>query len=164
MVDAALLEEITMQAECDGVEQFVVGAVIQHGGKVLLLQRPDDDFMSGIWELPSGKVDPGESLDVALGREVSEETKLEVAGIRKYLGHFDYRSGSGKKSRQFNFAVDVTAPEPVELTEHDAYRWIALSEEPPVTDAVKDVLAKYRESFLSPAGLHARNCQTSARE
>jgi 8-oxo-dGTP diphosphatase len=41
--------------------------------------------------------------------------------------------------------VDVTAPEPLTLQEHDAYAWTALTEEPPVTDAVKKVLRKYRE-------------------
>jgi len=146
MVDAQLLEELTARAEADGVQQFVVGAVVQHDGKVLLLQRPDDDFMGGIWELPSGKVDPGEPLDKALGREVKEETNLDVVVIRDYIGSFDYMSGSGKKSRQFNFAVDVIEPGPVELTEHDAYSWTSLDEEPPVTDAVKEVLGKYRET------------------
>ncbi|SNQ47522.1 putative nudix hydrolase [Frankia canadensis] len=145
MMDASLLEEITAQAESDEVQQLVVGAVVQYDGKVLLLKRPDDDFMGGIWELPSGKVDPDESLDEALIREVKEETGLDVVSIGEYLGCFDYMSGSGKKSRQFNFAVDVMASEPVELTEHDVYTWSVLTEEPPVTDAVKGVLVEYRE-------------------
>jgi 8-oxo-dGTP diphosphatase len=140
-----LLEQLTAEAERDGVQQLVVGAVVQHDSKVLLLQRPEDDFMGGIFELPSGKVEPGEALDTALVREVAEETGLSVSAIRDYLGSFDYQSGSGKKSRQFNFAVDVAAPEPVTLQEHDAYAWTALTEEPPVTDAVKEVLSKYRE-------------------
>lgn len=142
---APLFEELNAEAERDGVQQLVVGAVVQHDGKVLLLQRPDDDFMGGIFELPSGKVEAGEALDAALKREVKEESGLDVAAIRDYLGSFDYTSGSGKKSRQFNFAVDVVSPEPVELQEHDAYTWTPLTEEPPVTDAVKGVLSKYRE-------------------
>jgi 8-oxo-dGTP diphosphatase len=145
MAGASLFARLTVEAERDEVHQLVVGAVIQHGGKVLLLQRPEDDFMGGIWELPSGKVDPGEPLDTALSREVREETNLEVARIQEYLGHFDYLSGSGTKSRQFNFAVDVAAPEPVKLQEHGAYTWSSLTDRPPVTDAVTDVLATYRK-------------------
>jgi 8-oxo-dGTP diphosphatase len=145
MVDASVLEKLTTLAKAGGVQQFVVGAVVQHDGNVLLLKRPEDDFMGGIFELPSGKVEPGEAIDEALVREVKEETGLDLSLIREYIGCFDYQSGSGKKSRQFNFAVDVTAPEPIELQEHDAYVWASLAEEPPVTDAVKDVLAKYRE-------------------
>jgi 8-oxo-dGTP diphosphatase len=140
MIDAALLEELTTTAKAEGVEQFVVGAVIQHGDKVLLLKRPTDDFMGDIYELPSGKVEPGEGLDEALVRETQEETDLVVARIREYLGSFDYLSGSGKKSRQFNFAVDVEAHEPVVLTEHDAYMWVEQGTELPVTEAVKGVM------------------------
>ncbi|SFB59141.1 8-oxo-dGTP diphosphatase [Amycolatopsis marina] len=149
MVDNSLLEQLTTQATADGVQQLVVGGVVQHDDKVLLLQRPDDDFMGGIFELPSGKVEADEKLDAALIREVKEETGLDVSAIRHYLGSFDYTSGSGKKSRQFNFAVDVASAEPVELQEHDAYAWTALTDEPPVTDAVKAVLREYRE--LGPA-------------
>ncbi|SNR74241.1 8-oxo-dGTP diphosphatase [Haloechinothrix alba] len=146
MVDETLLARLTAEADLDGVAQLVVGAVVQHCGMVLLLQRPEDDFMGGIFELPSGKVEQGEALDAALLREVKEETGLDVATIHDYLGSFDYASGSGKKSRQFNFAVDVIAPEPIALHEHDAYTWTALTEEPPVSDAVTDVLSKYREA------------------
>ncbi len=143
-MDSALIEQLTAGAESDGVQQLVVGAVVHHNGKVLLLQRPEDDFMGGIWELPSGKVEPGETLDEALTREVQEETGLGVTATRTYLGSFDYQSGSGKKSRQFNFAVDVESPEPVKLQEHDAYTWTALTEETPVTDAVRQVLTTYQ--------------------
>ncbi|WP_322780934.1 NUDIX hydrolase [Frankia sp. Cas4] len=142
---SSLLRRLAAEAEADGVQQFVVGAVVQHDDKVLLLQRPEDDFMGGIFELLSGKVEPGEALDTALIREVREETGLDVDALGDYLGSFDYTSGSGKKSRQFNFAVDVTSPEPIELQEHDAYTWTPINEELSATDAVKDVLSKYRE-------------------
>ncbi|MFQ6396653.1 NUDIX domain-containing protein [Nocardia sp. KC 131] len=145
MIETTLLEKLTDAAERDGVQQLVVGAVVQNEGKVLLLQRPIDDFMGGIWELPSGKVDPGETVGHTLIREVKEETGLDIAKVRDYLGEFDYQSGSGRKSRQFNFTVDVVDPEPVELTEHDAYTWTSLTEEPPVTEAVMGVLLRYRE-------------------
>lgn len=145
MIETTLLEQLTREADRDEVQQLVVGAVVQHGGKILLLQRPADDFMGGIWELPSGKVDPGESIDQALIREIKEETGLDVTAIRNYLGEFDYQSSSGKKSRQFNFTVEVASTDTVQLTEHDAYTWTSLAEEPPVTDAVKQVLARYRE-------------------
>ncbi|WP_329429557.1 NUDIX domain-containing protein [Streptosporangium sp. NBC_01495] len=145
MDQSSHFEELGAEADRDGVQRFVVGAVVQRDGKVLLLRRPENDFMGGIFELPSGKVEAGEALDSALIREVKEETGLDVAAIRDYLGCFDYTSGSGKKSRQFNFAVDVIIAEPVMLQEHDAYTWSALADEPPVTDAVKVIIGKYRE-------------------
>ncbi|MCM6774474.1 GNAT family N-acetyltransferase [Nocardia sp. CDC159] len=144
MPQMSLFDHLTADATRDGVQQLVVGAVIACDGKVLLLRRPSDDFMGGIWELPSGKVEPGEELDRALIREVKEETGLDVLRIGTYLGAFDYISGSGKKSRQFNFTVDVYAAEPVALQEHDDYAWIDPTGEPPVTEAVKPILQRYQ--------------------
>lgn len=152
MTNRALISQLTDTAAADGVQQLVVGAVVASGGRVLLLQRPEDDFMGGIFELPSGKVEPGETLDDALIREVEEETGLNVTRIREHLGSFDYASGSGKKSRQFNFVVDVGASEPVTLQEHDSYVWIGADEEPPATDAVKEVLRRYREGVPANSG------------
>lgn len=145
MIEAAVLERLAMLAENEGVQQLVVGAIVQDDGKVLLLHRPEDEFMGGIFELPSGKVESGENLDVALIREVDEETGLIVADISEYICSFDYTSGSGKKSRQFNFTASVAETEPVELKEHDAHLWASLDDELPVTDAVKEVFRRYRQ-------------------
>lgn len=138
------LDDLTAKAAQDGIVQLVVGAVITDAGRTLVLQRPSDDFMGGIWELPSGKVDPGETLDYALAREVKEETGLDLTATSAYLGHFDYTSGSGKPSRQFNFAVQVEAPGPVTLTEHTAYLWATHEDMPAVTDAVREILNSAR--------------------
>lgn len=145
MTDVTLIEQLTREAAADGVQQLVVGAVIERDGRVLLLRRPSADFMGGVFELPSGKVEPGESVPAALIREVVEESGLHVTEIRDFLGNFDYTSGSGKKSRQFNFVVSVVATEPIRLQEHDEFRWLPLDEEPPVTDAVQAVLRRWRE-------------------
>jgi 8-oxo-dGTP diphosphatase len=57
-----------------------VKAVLRDGeGRVLLLKRPDGARnYPGVWDLPGGKVDTGETPDQALVREVREETGLEV--------------------------------------------------------------------------------------
>lgn len=144
MIDSALLGRLVDEAELDDVAQLVVDAVVEDDGRVLLLKRPVDDFMGGIFELPSGKVEPGEDLRTALTREVEEETGPKVTVASAYLGSFDYASGSGKKSRQFNFVVVVDAAEPVVLQEHAEYRWVPIEDELPVTDAVKTVFETYR--------------------
>jgi 8-oxo-dGTP diphosphatase len=145
MIDSALLGDLTAEARTDGIQQLVVGGIVHDHDRVLLLKRPADDFMGGIYELPSGKVEPGEALDAALVREVKEETGLDVDGIDTYLGSFDYQSGSGKTSRQFNFVVTVAATEPVVLQEHDEHIWSDLDGELPVTDAVQQVFNAYRD-------------------
>jgi 8-oxo-dGTP diphosphatase len=138
-----VIQALTDMAEADGIGQLVVGAIIRHEGTVLL-RRPAADFMGGIWELPSGKVELGETLAGALMREVLEETGLIVTAVRSHIGSFDYQSGSGRRSRQYNFAVDVAAPEPVKLTEHEAYAWGPVTDDLPVTEAVKGVLRAFR--------------------
>ncbi|TLW93976.1 NUDIX domain-containing protein [Saccharomonospora piscinae] len=144
MIDASELAELTAQAASDGVRQLVVGAVVRVDDKVLLLKRPADDFMGGVYELPSGKVEGDETLDAALIREVAEETGLTVTDTVAYLGSFDYTSGSGKKSRQFNFAVSVAKSEPVRLTEHDSYLWASLDEQLPVTGEIHQIVQAHR--------------------
>lgn len=125
------------------IDRFVVGAVITDKGKVLLLERPENDFMGGIFELPSGKVEEGEDLITALKREVKEETGLEVKEIIKKLESFDYKSKSGKKTRQFNFLVSVKSVEKIRLSEHSSCAWVSKKDLKyfPVTDSVKKVLS-----------------------
>ncbi|WP_091040679.1 NUDIX hydrolase [Glycomyces harbinensis] len=144
-MDDQLVDNLTAAAEQDGIARLVVGAVIADGDQVLLLKRPADDFMGGLWELPSGKVDPGERLDTALAREAKEETGLDLSEVTAYLGHFDYTSGSGKLSRQFNFAIEVGAIEPVALTEHDDFQWCEVTDDLPVSASVKETLATLGE-------------------
>jgi 8-oxo-dGTP diphosphatase len=144
-MDKTFYDNLTKKSDEEGINRYVVGAVIVNDSKVLLLQRPKDDFMGGIYELPSGKVEAGEALDTALLREVEEETGLNISRIVRYIGHFDYESKSGKKTRQFNFAVSVNSPLEIKLTEHDNYAWSRKEEldKYQVTDSVKEVLSNY---------------------
>ena len=60
-------------------ELHVVRAAIMDGDRVLLMQRAKNDtYRPGAWELPGGKVDPGEDDETALLREVGEETGLSL--------------------------------------------------------------------------------------
>lgn len=55
-----------------------VGAVIQRAdGRLLLIQRGNEPGR-GLWSLPGGRVEPGESDELAVAREVAEETGLVV--------------------------------------------------------------------------------------
>ena len=51
-------------------------ALIDVDGRVLLAQRPEGKSMAGLWEFPGGKVEPGESPEAALIRELDEELGL----------------------------------------------------------------------------------------
>jgi 8-oxo-dGTP diphosphatase len=141
-MDKNFYENLIKEAKRVGIKRYVVGALIQKDSLVLLLERPKDDFMGGIYELPSGKVEDSESLDIALYREVEEETGLRIREIKRYLGHFDYEYKSRKKTRQFNFAVIVEEPIRIKLQEHDNYAWVNKNQLHlyPITDSVKKLL------------------------
>nr|WP_217703154.1 8-oxo-dGTP diphosphatase MutT [Celeribacter sp. HF31] len=53
-------------------------ALIDIEGRVLLAQRPEGKSMAGLWEFPGGKVEPGETPEAALVRELHEELGIET--------------------------------------------------------------------------------------
>jgi 8-oxo-dGTP diphosphatase len=53
-------------------------ALVRADGRLLLAQRPEGKSMAGLWELPGGKVEPGESPQAGLVRELREELALEA--------------------------------------------------------------------------------------
>jgi len=53
-------------------------ALIDRDGRVLLAQRPAGKSMAGLWEFPGGKVEPGETPEAALIRELHEELGIDT--------------------------------------------------------------------------------------
>lgn len=56
----------------------VAVALIDTEGRVLLAQRPEGKSLAGLWEFPGGKVEQGETPEVALIRELAEELGIET--------------------------------------------------------------------------------------
>lgn len=57
----------------------VAAALIDDCGRVLLQQRPPGKPMAGLWEFPGGKIEPGESPEAALARELHEELGITLS-------------------------------------------------------------------------------------
>src|SRR6266851_2104138 len=53
-------------------------ALIDTDGRVLIAERPEGKHLAGLWEFPGGKVQPGETPEVALIRELAEELGIDV--------------------------------------------------------------------------------------
>jgi 8-oxo-dGTP diphosphatase len=53
-------------------------ALIDRDGRVLLAQRPEGKSLAGLWEFPGGKVEPGETPEAALIRELHEELGIDT--------------------------------------------------------------------------------------
>lgn len=57
----------------------VAVALVDIDGRVLIAQRPEGKSLAGLWEFPGGKVDPGETPEAALVRELREELGIDTA-------------------------------------------------------------------------------------
>lgn len=53
-------------------------ALIDPDGRVLLADRPDGKHMAGLWEFPGGKVEPGETPEACIMREIEEELGIST--------------------------------------------------------------------------------------
>ena len=87
----------------------VVAAVIYRTETVLLCQRHDGSHLPLMWEFPGGKVDPGESPQSALKRELTEELDVDaeigsqVADVEHHYSEKSVRIRFSEKTMTFGF-------------------------------------------------------------
>jgi 8-oxo-dGTP diphosphatase len=72
-----------MQAERTPVD-VAVGVLIDRDGNFLLTSRPAGKVYAGYWEFPGGKVEPGESIEEALRRELHEELGITIGAAEPW--------------------------------------------------------------------------------
>jgi 8-oxo-dGTP diphosphatase len=61
-----------------------VGVLIDGDGRFLLTSRPQGKVYAGYWEFPGGKLERGESVEVALRRELIEELGIEIGAVQPW--------------------------------------------------------------------------------
>lgn len=98
----------------------VVAAVIFKDGKVFATQRGYGEFKDG-WEFPGGKVEPGESPEDALRREIREELEVEVS-VGDLIDTIEYDYPAFHLSMKC-FACTIAGGSP-HLLEHEAAKWL----------------------------------------
>ena len=102
----------------------VVAAVIVRDGKYFATQRGYGEFKD-FWEFPGGKMEAGESREVALKREIREELDIDIC-VGSYLTTVEYDYPSFHLTMHC-FLCTIAAGEPV-LKEHEKALWLWLEE------------------------------------
>ncbi len=101
--------------------QKVTTAVLEKDGKILLAKRKKGKYLDNQWELPGGKIDPGETPEQCLKRELKEEFTIE-AEIGPLIGTAYF------KNRVVDLELLVYKVTYVfgnfELLEHEAIEWV----------------------------------------
>lgn len=105
--------------------QLVVGVALVHAGRVLAARRSYPAGMAGRWEFPGGKVDEGETPEVALVREIDEELGCVVSPTGWLAPEVEIRHGLLLRVAT---AILVHGEPVPRAGEHDAVRWLRADE------------------------------------
>ena len=100
----------------------VVAAIIIHENKIFATQRGYGEFKDG-WEFPGGKIEPGETPQEALVREIKEELDIEIE-VKDFLETVEYDYPAFHLSMDCFFCV-IKSGELV-LKEHEAAKWLTV--------------------------------------
>lgn len=110
--------------------QVCVCGAIKCDNEYLMVKRSlDDEDCAGFWEMPSGKLEFGETVEQGLRREIFEEVGIDIASFeQKIIGISEYSSektDGTKYSVQLNYAIEVPTKElPIKLSnEHTDFVW-----------------------------------------
>ncbi len=98
----------------------VVAAIIRKEGRILATQRGSGEFAGG-WEFPGGKIEPGESKEEALIREIKEELDLDIK-VEEFVYRVEYDYPKFHLQMDCFFA-SIREGEIV-LTEHREAKWL----------------------------------------
>lgn len=111
-------------ADFAGVTVVVVGAAIIEAGRLLAAQRVEPPELAGWWELPGGKIEPGEDDEDALIRECHEELGVLIAPKVRVGGDWELRPGYVLRV----WTASILEGEPRPFHDHSAVRWLAAAE------------------------------------
>jgi 8-oxo-dGTP diphosphatase len=105
---------------------MVTAALLKHNNKILIAQRLNTGRFANKWEFPGGKIDPGETPQECLRRELQEELGIET-DIGSLFSDTIYPYEYGQ-IRQFTYWVEFTGLPAIHLHEHQSLAWVTPEE------------------------------------
>ena len=100
----------------------VVAAAIEKDGEIFCAQRPENKSLGGLWEFPGGKLEPGDTPEEALVREIQEELNSTIE-ILSYINEASYDYDFGTVIMKTYHAKLISGN--LELLEHQNSTWLA---------------------------------------
>ena len=116
----------------------VVGAVFHDGERFLACRKKPGKPLEGHWEFPGGKIEPGETPEQALAREIREELNLIAeVGQKVTTTTYEYDFATIELTTFYCTLVDGD----LRLTDHDSTKWVTSTEAAHLTWAPADIPA-----------------------
>lgn len=116
-----------MTRESEKILKMVSAVLKNKDGEMLLLKRSESNkTFQGYWQLPEGKIEPGESPEEAMLREIDEETKLKVSNLKLNSIHVSQFNLSSTHYITVRLIFFMNFRGKIKLSEdHSEYRWLS---------------------------------------
>jgi len=103
----------------------VTAAIINNNGKILIAKRSQRKHLGGYWEFPGGKIEPNETPEVCLKREIAEELKINIH-IDSFFTENEYSYDKVRISLKSYLCTFISGE--IQLIDHDEVRWVNIEQ------------------------------------
>ena len=121
-----------------GVKAFIKN----RQGKYLMLKRTEPYHPNDApkWDIPGGRINPGEELMIALAREIKEETGMTLKGTPQIMAAQDILRTPGRHVVRLTYTAQAAGKITLDPKEHTEFGWFTLPE----------INKLYKDSYLTP--------------